>query len=769
MLNKKVKLTVLFVILSFSLSACSLPFKSDNEVDIDQEVLNNEDLQEEEDEVEKIPEKTGRMKKFKSQQDLEAFLVSNSGETSLGVTEGKKPVVSLSYFPDDADLNLKTADLISYENNFAFALVKDKVKVMRLNASDTEVLSEISFDSRPSGLILNKKSLIVYGEDQVLTKSENSPFYFVKIFNLDQPSEPKLVNNYSFEGLIKNLFVEDDHLYLITETSSGPDSRQQRLARIYRDNNLLSSDCDGVEQCFDPEVFYFDLNYGQTRFLNINTLDLNNSFSSIKGSIYLLNEDHKAYVSQSSVFISFFKGSKEDDLIFDAKRKLIYDKLDEVEKNKITEIEILSDFVLNKTEKRKRVALVLDSYKTSLTDEEKKELDLEVAIEVKKIKSRLSITNENKIHKIRLKEGNVDYFAVGSIKGEIFNNYSVLEKDGFVYFGTSNGDRLNSDNELRYYVNVYILDSSMKDVGKVENLASKESLYGVRFSGDRAFLVSSEEEGSLFVIDLSDKSQPKFAGVVKLPGTDIQLLPVDKNSDKLISLAYNKGLDEDKKRIKLSLLDISNIKEPAELASYLLGESSASSIVFSDKKAFSYSPSTGLIMAPVALENEEGLYFSGLFAFKILNDKLEMVGQVDHSKGGFYNSSDKFASFSYKDNTVKRSFNLDNIIYSYSNKFLTSVSSEDFDDISFLSLTDHSDDILVEPEIENEEDPLMDYPNPEEYLDQEYQEDYLEQPPVNEADFPVEDIEADLEAYMEGNAEFEAEDMPLDELEELAV
>lgn len=691
MFNKNLKLAVLFVFLSLLLSACSLPFQKNKVAETDQEL----DIEEVAAEKAVIAEKTGKMKKFADLLELESFIQSNSNSLSVDVSEKKNPVVSLSYFTDES---LKNPDLLNYENNFTFALVKDKVKVIRLTENENIVLSEISFDSRPSGLILADKSLIVYGQDQSLTKSENSPFYFIKIYNLDQPAEPKLVNNYSFEGQIKDLFVKDSYFYLITETDLKQELSQKKLARVYRDGMLLSNSCDGVEACFSPELFYFDLDYNQVKFLNINVINLNDSFSSVKGSVYLMNEDHKSYVSGSSVFISYFKKFKKEELNFEAKRSLVYDRLSDVEKSKINEVELLGDFVLNKLEKQKRVELILDSFITSLTAEEKKSLELEISVFVGKSKAKLAISDESKVHRLRLQAGNIDYYAVGVVKGDIFNNYSVLEKDDFVYLGTNSGDRLNSSNELKYYANVYILDTSMKVLGKLENLASKESLYGVRFLGNRAFLVSSEEEGSLFVVSLSDNTKPEFAGTVKLPGSSVQLFPVDKNANKLISLSYYSEVENEKNRIKLSLIDISNLKEPKETDSYLLGEFAARSLVFSDRKSFYYSAKSNLIMVPVALEKENKLYFSGVFVFKVLGDKLEMKGQIDHSAAGYYNYPDNFSGFSYFDNSAKRSFVVGDLAYSYSNKFFASANLNNLEkpeSVLKLSLMNHSDDAQV--------------------------------------------------------------------------
>ncbi len=54
-------------------------------------------------------------------------------------------------------------------------------------------------------------------------------------------------------------------------------------------------------------------------------------------------------------------------------------------------------------------------------------------------------------------------------------------------------------------------------LGQLE-LACGEALHAPRFAGDRAYFVTFRNTDPLFVVDLSDSSNPVIAGHVEVPG-----------------------------------------------------------------------------------------------------------------------------------------------------------------------------------------------------------------------------------------------------------
>lgn len=696
MFYKIIKSTTLFIFVVFVFSACSLPFKKSS-----QDPPKNIEVPESQEAVlAPLPiEKTGKLKKFKDYSDLSAFLLANISSSYNKTSEVElEASLKLDYFQNNNSDNDREADILKQTKNFSFVLVKNELNILRLNDLDSSLLAKISFDSRPSGVLSFGSSLIVYGEDEMLNKSEGSNFQFVQIFDLSTPASPKKIHNLSFEGNLKDIFIEEGRLYILTEKKAEAKLAEQVLPKVMSDAKILATKCDGIEKCFAPEVFYFDTDYLAASFFNINVIDLENEFAPLRGQSYLLSENHQAYSSEASVFISYFEVLNEEPLYFMARGEVLADLLTEIEKNKIKEVEALSDSVLSPREKMLKISAIFEAYLGTLAEVEKTLLEVDIKNVADKKIEAAKVSNKTLIHKIRLSKDSLDYYAMGEVPGKMINNYSVLQNGSYIYLATKNPERLNEEGEKRYYSNIYVLDLALRLVGKMENLSSKEEIYGVRFLGDRAFLVSAEKNGSLFVISLEDKKKPEFAGTLKIPGENLYLRPLDRDGKKFISFTYgtdNSSGFEVKNGVKLSLFDFSDLKSPRELTSYLIGDANSDSLVFTDEKSFYYSDSLKTLIFPATFKEDDRVYFSGLFVFALKNDTLELKGQLDHSLGGFYNQVDNFKNLIYFDNSVKRSFANNNFIYSFSNKFFRSADINDIDNAKSLELIVHSDDLLV--------------------------------------------------------------------------
>ena len=68
------------------------------------------------------------------------------------------------------------------------------------------------------------------------------------------------------------------------------------------------------------------------------------------------------------------------------------------------------------------------------------------------------------------------------------------------------------------YNNVFVLNGGMETIGKLEAIAPDERIYSTRFIGDRLYMVTFKRIDPLFVIDLSNPSNPEVLGELKIPG-----------------------------------------------------------------------------------------------------------------------------------------------------------------------------------------------------------------------------------------------------------
>ncbi len=163
-------------------------------------------------------------------------------------------------------------------------------------------------------------------------------------------------------------------------------------------------------------------------------------------------------------------------------------------------------------------------------------------------------------------DGKVTRLATGTVPGEPLNQFSMDEYNGYfriaVTFGGDNG--------------LYVLDSDLAIVGECERYGKDERIQSVRFLGDWAYVVTFRQTDPLFVMDLTDPTNPVIAGELKLPGFSAYLHPI--GNDLLIGIGYGgteSGLDGS---AKISLFDVSDPMNPVETDSLIHENASVSTL-----------------------------------------------------------------------------------------------------------------------------------------------------------------------------------------------
>ncbi len=154
----------------------------------------------------------------------------------------------------------------------------------------------------------------------------------------------------------------------------------------------------------------------------------------------------------------------------------------------------------------------------------------------------------------------IEYKTKGKVNGTALNQFSVDEYNGYLRIATTNGNFQNAKN------NLYVLDNEMVIVGMIEGLAKGETIKSVRFMGDTGYVVTFEQTDPLFVIDLTNPEKPEVLGELKIPGFSNYLHPVTENY--LLGIGVNGDEDGAKNGMKVSLFDVSDKKNPKEVAKF---------------------------------------------------------------------------------------------------------------------------------------------------------------------------------------------------------
>ena len=116
-----------------------------------------------------------------------------------------------------------------------------------------------------------------------------------------------------------------------------------------------------------------------------------------------------------------------------------------------------------------------------------------------------------------------------------------------------------------------------------------ETLYGVRFLGDRAYAVTFLRIDPLYVIDLADPADPRIAGELEVTGFSDFLHPV---SDELL-LGLGREVAGGTEPVaaggvKLELFDVSDLSAPVSRGAVTIGDERTHSEANWDRHAFTY-------------------------------------------------------------------------------------------------------------------------------------------------------------------------------------
>lgn len=298
---------------------------------------------------------------------------------------------------------------------------------------------------------------------------------------------------------------------------------------------------------------------------------------------------------------------------------------------------------------------------------------------------------QTQIYKFRLDQGNVVYVGEGSVPGNVLNQFSMDEHNGYFRIATTK-DAWTSTGEYRSSNNLYVLDEQMKTIGTLEDLAPGERIYSARFMGSRAYMVTFRQVDPLFVLDLRSPTKPAVLGQLKIPGYSDYLHPYDDNhiigfgketvelpvkgADKETTMAYYQGM-------KIALFDVTDVNHPKEKFKEVIGDRGTNSELLHNHKALLFSKEKGLLAFPVELMEIQGkdrielggfpaygqFVYQGAYVYGIdlskgftLRGRITHLSQDDLAKSGQY-------GYNYG-KTVRRILYAGNTLYTLSESML---------------------------------------------------------------------------------------------------
>lgn len=247
------------------------------------------------------------------------------------------------------------------------------------------------------------------------------------------------------------------------------------------------------------------------------------------------------------------------------------------------------------------------------------------------------------IHKFALTDAGPVYKGSGSVEGRPLNQYSLGEHNDYLRIATTHESWGIAGTDSRNAV--YVLGESegkLQTVGTIADIAPGERIYSARFMGDRGFLVTFKRIDPLFTMDLSDPTNPRIVGELKVPGYSDHIQMMDENH----LLTIGKDVKDDgqwawMQGVQLSIFDISDMSNPQLKHKELIGTRGTDSEANHNPKAFTYFASQDLLAFPITLYEQSdepdrwsyGTYaFSGLLVYRVTaEDGFTSLGRISNA------------------------------------------------------------------------------------------------------------------------------------------
>lgn len=304
------------------------------------------------------------------------------------------------------------------------------------------------------------------------------------------------------------------------------------------------------------------------------------------------------------------------------------------------------------------------------------------------------------IHRIAIEEGEVTIEANGEVPGRVLNQFSMDEHDN--NFRVATTVRSMTQSQPISQNNLYILDSNLQTIGSLEGLAPGEQIYSARFMGDRCYLVTFKKVDPLFTIDVSNPTDPKVLGKLKIPGYSDYLHQYDENH----LIGIGKETVEAKEGdfawyqgVKFSLFDVSDVENPKELSKLIIGDRGTDSPVLRDHHALLIDKQRNLLITPIleakiisekypqgVPDSTTGEYvYQGAYVLNLsIQDGFSVKGKVTHIEDP--ETFLKSGHYMYSEFSVSRSIYIGEVLYTISEGMIKANNLQTLNEISVVTL-----------------------------------------------------------------------------------
>lgn len=654
-----------------------------------------------------IPEVTQELKKFSSAYELREYLrtgaqsagafgtfgmgrdfaIAESGMVAVPAAlpvgavskSGAQNVQAPSVASDYSKTNIQVegvdeADFVKNDGKYIYVIAQDKLVIVdAFPASGAKIISSTSIQGRPKDIFVNGERLIIFTEDtdRVYAVPEYDymprPIDTMKttalVYDISDRKNPEEIANYSINGNYFQSRMIGDYVYLIAKNY------------VYYTGDFVDmpSVRKGQVKIMAPDVYYFDNPEQNYVFHTIASLNIKKP-DSINAKTFMMGYSDNLYVSGNNIYITYRKNMPIRYYELQNEERFYTVVLPLLPKDAQDKINEIKNSNLDQHEKWDQISSILEDSFNRMTEKEKQKYQDDVQKAVEEYEIKLAQEREKTvIQKIGIDKGNIDYKTKGEVPGSLLNQFSMDESGD--YFRVATTSQFWTRNSNVQYNNVYVLDTDLKIAGKLEEIAPDERIYSTRFIGNRLYMVTFKRMDPLFVIDLSNPSDPKVLGQLKIPGFSDYLHPYDENH--IIGVGKETAENEwggvSIKGVKVSLFDVSDVNNPKQIGTYEIGKPGTDSEALRDHKAFLFDKEKNLLVMPIREVLEKGQYDSryGYYRERVWQgayvlgvspeDGIKLKGKISH-----FDDFEEQYYYWGSPGAVRRSLYMDDVLYTIS-------------------------------------------------------------------------------------------------------
>lgn len=212
------------------------------------------------------------------------------------------------------------------------------------------------------------------------------------------------------------------------------------------------------------------------------------------------------------------------------------------------------------------------------------------------------------------------YVGSGKVRGTVLNQFSLSERNGLLRVATTDP---NGGSES--FVTVLQNNGeALLPIGQVGGLGHGERIYAVRFIDDAAYVVTFRQVDPLYVVDLSDPTNPAVKGQLEITGYSAYLHPI--GPGRLLGIGQEATPEGRRAGVQASIFDVSDPSSPKLVTRSVVGANSYTSAEY-DHHAFLYWPAAKLAVIPLNVY-DQNQQFNGAIGMHVEDKGISEVGRM---------------------------------------------------------------------------------------------------------------------------------------------